>query len=72
MNDLTDEQINKYVNEEFTETFIEEYENQLLRVMKIRQENYPSKRNDNEWLNFTNFVCRRRCQRNAEKEMNNE
>lgn len=61
--ELSDEQINKYVNEAFTEQVIQGYENQMLSVMKHRQEKYPTEKNDREWLDYTNFVCRRRCQR---------
>lgn len=50
------------------EEIIRRYENQLLKVMKTRYEKYPTKRNDIEWLDFTNHVCRRRCQRVHENE----
>ncbi len=59
---ISDYDLEKYVNEAFTEQVIQGYENQLLSVMKHRQEKYPSEKNDREWLAFTNFVCRRRCQ----------
>ena len=61
--EISDEQINRYVNETFTEQIIQGYENQMLAVMKHRQEIYPTEKNDREWLDYTNFVCRRRCQR---------
>jgi hypothetical protein len=61
--DLTQEEIDLYCNEAFTEMLIQKYENQILAVMKTRQEKYPCDRNDQEWLDYTNFVCRRRCQR---------
>lgn len=59
---LTHEQITDYINQSFTEDVIRKYEDQLLRVMKTRYEKYPTKKNDQEWLEYTNFVCRRRCQ----------
>ena len=60
---ISDEQIQTYVNKSLTEQMIRNLEEQLLNVMKIRQEQYPSDVNDAEWLAYTNFVCRRRCQR---------
>ncbi len=61
--DLTDEEINKYVNEAFTTQVIEMYENQILAVMKHRFDKYPTPFNDKEWLDYTNYVCRRRYQK---------
>lgn len=65
MDELSDIELEKYVNEAFTEQLIQSYENQILAVMKHRQEKYPTEKNDAEWLSYTNFVCRRRCQRKA-------
>lgn len=59
---ISDCDLEKYVNAAFIEKVIQGYENQMLSVMKHRQEKYPSDKNDKEWLAFTNFVCRRRCQ----------
>lgn len=61
--ELSDDAIAQYVNKAFSEQVIQNYEDQLLAVMKHRQEKYPSEKNDREWLDYTNFVCRRRCQR---------
>jgi len=60
---ISDKQIEEYVNAAFTEEVIRRYEEQILQVMKKRQEKYPSDQNDSEWLNYSNYVCRRRCQR---------
>lgn len=57
---ISDSDLEKYVNQAFTEEVIQGYENQILSIMKHRQEKYPSEKNDREWLAFTNFVCRRR------------
>ena len=59
---IENQEIQNYVNKAFTEQVIRHYEDQILRVMKHRQEKYPSDKNDKEWLDFTNFVCRRRYQ----------
>ena len=61
--DLTDKEINEYVDQAFTEEVIQQYENQILLVMKTRFEKYPTSINDQEWLDYTNFVCTRRNQR---------
>lgn len=55
--------VKKYINDWYSENMIQEFENKILSIMKLRQEVYPSEKNDEEWLNYTNFVCRRRCQR---------
>lgn len=60
---MNDEEIQSYINEAFSEEVIRRYEEQLLSVMKTRYEKYPSDKNDKEWLDFTNYVCRRRYQR---------
>jgi hypothetical protein len=64
---LPEEEINKFINLNLTEEVIMGYENQILSIMKLRYEKYPTKKNDNEWLDYTNYVCSRRCQRNADE-----
>jgi hypothetical protein len=65
---ITDEQIQEYINQVFTEEVLRRYEEKILGVMKTRYEKYPTERNNTEWLDYTNFVCRRRCQRQNEKD----
>ena len=60
---LTDEQIKKYINTTLAEQEIQNLENEIIRIMKLRQETYPCEKNDSEWFNYTNFFCQRRCQR---------
>jgi hypothetical protein len=62
---ISDEELQEYVNKFFSEEVIQQYENQLLSVMKFRYKKYPTEINDKEWLDFTNYVCCRRCQRNS-------
>lgn len=59
---MNDEHLQEYVFEAYVEQLIRNHEDDLLRYMKYRYEKYPSKKNDEEWLNYSNFVCRRRCQ----------
>jgi hypothetical protein len=61
---IEDQEITDYINQAFTEEVILRYENQLLHVLKTRYEEYPTPENDKEWLDYTNFFCQRRCQRN--------
>jgi hypothetical protein len=68
MDNLNDEEINKYVNEAICEHIIQNYENEILLTLKTRFEKYPTEKNNEEWLNYTNFVCKRRCQHNQKKE----
>jgi len=65
---ITDEQLQEYVNKSFTEEVILRYEEQILAVMKTRYDKYPTERNNYEWLDYTNFVCRRRYQSQHEKD----
>lgn len=55
-----DEEIEKYVNMAFSEEILRRYEEQMLTVLKFRQENYPSKQNDREWLEATDYILKRR------------
>lgn len=61
---ISDEEIQKYINESMIEQLIQDLENNILHIMKFKNNKYPTEKNDSEWLDFTNFVCRRRCQRN--------
>lgn len=56
----TDDQIHEYMNSFYYEFFITQMEDTLLSVMKDRQEKYPSEKNDKNWLDFTDFVLKRR------------
>jgi len=57
---ISDSDLEKYINLQVIEEIIRSYENQILEVMKFRQKKYASEKNNKEWLSFTNFVCRRR------------
>lgn len=57
---INQQEIDDYVNKSFTEQLIRGYENQLLAVLKSRQEKFPSEKNNDEWLSFTDWVCKRR------------
>lgn len=59
---ISDSDLEKYFNQVFTEEIIRRNEDEIAAVMKRRQEKYPSEKNDREWLEFSNFVCRRRYQ----------
>lgn len=61
---MNDEKIQEYINLALSESMIRDLEEELLIVMKFRQEKYPSERNDKEWLDFSNFVSNRRSYRN--------
>lgn len=63
---ISDKELNEYVNQAFTEEVIRRYEDQLLGFYKARQEKYPSDKNDKEWLDFTNYVCKRRYGKDEE------
>ena len=65
---MKDEEIIGYVNAAFSEEVIRRYEEQLLLVLKFRYEKYPTEQNDAEWLDYTNFVCRRRCRRGVKED----
>lgn len=67
MTDINDDDLERYVNEAFTEQLIRNTEDHLLKIMKHRYQKYPTQKNDDEWLIFTNYVCRRRAQRSAEE-----
>ncbi len=57
---ISDEELNEYVKKSFNEEIIRSYEDQFLYVLKTRQENFPSEKNDEDWLSFSMWVCNRR------------
>ena len=57
---IRDSDLQKYVAEALAEQVIRGHEDQILAVMKQLQEKHPSENNDNEWMQYTNFICRRR------------
>ena len=61
MSDVTDEQISEYMNEYYAESEIQRLEENILHIMKYRQETYPSEKNDKEWFNFSDQMIKRRC-----------
>lgn len=69
---ISDEDLENYANEALTKEIIWNCENEILKVMKFRFEKYPTEINDKEWLDYTNFICRRRGQRFASKALQEE
>jgi hypothetical protein len=59
---MNEEKAIEYINESLTEKMIRDSEDQTLFLMRFRQETFPCEKNDKEWLDYTNIVCRRRCQ----------
>lgn len=57
---IDDESLNKYINEALSEVLIRSREEEILYIMKTRQEKYPSERNNIEWLEFSDYICKRR------------
>lgn len=52
-----------YLNETFSEDVIRTFEDQLMSVFKTRAECYPTQMNNQQWLDFTDFVIKRRLQK---------
>ena len=61
-NMLDDDEIEEYVNAAYSEQLIQACENQILAILKSRYEKYPTEINNATWLDYTNFICRRRHQ----------
>lgn len=57
---ISDEEIKSYINVYYMEMAISHEENTLLMLLKLRQEKFPSEKNDNEWLSFSDWVLKRR------------
>lgn len=62
---LTDEEIEKYIDEYYCESMIIALETQILYIMKERQKNNPSEKNNREWLEFSDYYIARRARSNA-------
>lgn len=58
-----DEQIKNYINEYFSETAIRNSEDELLRILKLRSEIFKKESYDDDWLDFTDFVIKRRLKK---------
>lgn len=58
---LDESAMQKYVTEAFAEQLLRAAEDNVLKIMKQRYEAIPTEKNDQEWLDYSNFVCRRRC-----------
>lgn len=58
--EISDNQIKDYIDTYYIESIIENLEIQILALMKARQENIPSEKNDKEWVEFSNYVRNRR------------
>lgn len=52
--------LDKFVTETVLEDAITLTEDHLLYVLKSRQEQLPSEKHDKDWLDFSNYVCKRR------------
>lgn len=57
---ISDEAIQEYVNNAFIEQCIINAECALLSFLKLRQEKFPSDKNNEEWLNFSDWVVKRK------------
>lgn len=57
---LTDDEVKKYLNVFYAEAAIQNIEIQLLDILKLRQENCPSEKNDAEWLSFSDWTIKRK------------
>ena len=57
---MDDENISKFLFDTWIEDEIRNCEDRILKLMKAKQEKYPSEYNDKLWLDFSNFTCLRR------------
>jgi hypothetical protein len=56
---ITDLEIEKYIDDFHFESFLREYEEKMLKALKLRYEKYPTEKNNQEWLELSNYVCKR-------------
>ena len=63
---ISDEELEKYVNESFTEEIIRRCEDQLLAILAHRQGAHPSEKHAQEWFAFKDYVCERRYKKRNE------
>ena len=64
---MKDDEIAEYINSALFEQMLQILENDILRILKLRYEKYPTNENDKEWLDYTNFICGKRCKRVRDK-----
>lgn len=58
--EITGKNIKDYIDEYYVESMITTLESQILGLLKARQENIPSAKNDREWLEFSDYVCKKK------------
>lgn len=58
---MDDKEIEQYIDEYYFESILDEFENKILEIYKLRFEKYPTEKNSQDWLDYSNFVCRKRC-----------
>lgn len=63
---LSQEELNRYVNEALPEACIRTKEDELLEIMKLLNEAHPSPENDKTWYDFSEFVIQRRLRKKYE------
>jgi len=56
---ITDLEIEKFIDDFHFASFLNEYEDKMLEAFKLRYEKYPTEKNNQEWLEFSNYVCKR-------------
>ena len=54
------QELNEYINQALIEQLLQNAEDNLLHVYKTIYEKFPSEIADKNWLEFSNFVVRRR------------
>lgn len=57
---VSDKDVVRYMNSFYMDMFVKECEQNLLKALKMRQENFPSEKNDRAWLEFSQYVLGRR------------
>jgi hypothetical protein len=57
---IDNEEINNYINHHYLESFLCKHEDELLLFLKVRQQAYPSEKNDADWIAFSDLIRKRR------------
>lgn len=60
---LKDDEIEEYVNQAVTESVVNYCEESILAILRDSFEKYPTEENSKKWLDYTDWVIRRRLEK---------
>ncbi len=64
---ISDNDIKNWMNEYYFDTTLHALEQQILSILKLRQEEYPSDHHNLAWVEYSDFILERRTEESKAK-----